>query len=72
MGEKAEKLAMSKTEQAVSQLQEEYERQLSAEDILGALELFEVPCMSEKFIAMKPRILHDTWLTKQIQKYKSH
>lgn len=72
MGEKAEKLAISKTEQAVSLLQEEYKRKLSAEDILGALELFELPRMSEMFIAMKPGILRDTWLAKQIQKYKSH
>ena len=72
MGEKAEKLAISKTEQAVSLLQEEYEKKLSAEDILGALELFELPRMSEMFIAMKPGIFRDTWLAKQIQKNKSH
>lgn len=71
LGETATELAISKTEQAVKILQNYYGSRLDEEELLLAMEVFEVQTMGELFVGMKEGALRDKWLERQIEKKKA-
>lgn len=66
VGKTAERLAISKTEEAIHTLQEDYSDELSEGEMVNAMEIFENLRKSEMFVAMRKGNVRDNWLRKQI------
>lgn len=68
VGKTAERLAISKTEEAIHILQEDYSDELGEDEMVKAMEIFENLRRSEMFVAMRKGNVRDNWLRKQILK----
>lgn len=67
----AQDLSISKVQQAITILQEEYEQTYITEDMILAMSIFESTIKAEMFIVMKRGCIRDGWLERELEKLRT-